>query len=226
MWPLDEPGGLKAFDVSGYRKDGTLTNMDAATCHVVTPMGRALDFLAVSSQYISHSSLVLGAVYTVAGWVKNPTNGNGSPWAGASNNYWMNLVSGATIYHMAGTGVLDYWSWAAKTFTGWHQWCVVRTGLVATLYKDGVSQGTGTRAGAGAGAGALTLTSIGKYGVNYDGMSAFNFAAWNRLLSDAEVLCLYTDPGGMYRLRRRVQARGAAATGNRRRRILIAGARR
>ncbi len=78
-WPLQEPGGLTAFDVSGYHNDGTLTNMDAATDHVVTPMGRALALssAAAAEKVVAILAPAVDDPLTLCGWVKAVTYGSG-----------------------------------------------------------------------------------------------------------------------------------------------------
>jgi len=89
---------------------------------------------------------------------------------------------------------------------------------VALTY-DGHGEAMAYSAGAGA---------IGNFGneIQYFLGQLALLTIHSRILLPSEILRLYTDPWGMYRLRRRVYGAAVAPSGNRRRRLLIAGARR
>lgn len=246
-WPLQEPGGLTAFDVSGYHNHGTLTNMDAATDHVVTPMGRALDFDGTSDyvQIGRPACLDLGsaAPITLAAWVNSRANNSyyiltsqpeASPYqghgflygGGASNRRPVLSIRGSTsdIYiiiqlNAASALVLNTLYHVVVTYDG----SLTKEGL--NLFVNGVNQSDVTRSSAGV-MDAVTYTKPWRIGTDAHTTPTAWFngligqpAIWNRVLAPSEIRSLYTDPWGMYRLRRRVQVRGAAA-GNRRRRVI------
>ena len=70
-WPMQEGGGVKAFDVSGYGNHGTLTNMDPATDWVVTEKGRALDFDGSNDGVLTSYLLPNNPCGTFAIWMKS-----------------------------------------------------------------------------------------------------------------------------------------------------------
>ncbi len=71
-------GGKQWYDVSGYDKTSTLTNMDPTTDWVVTEKGWALDFDGGDDEVqLPSGSITPTTVFSVSGWVY-PRSGNGT----------------------------------------------------------------------------------------------------------------------------------------------------
>ena len=236
-WPLQEPGGLTAFDVSGYRNNGTLTSMDAATCHVVTPMGRALDFdgsddtinCGQACSFERTDSFSVVAFYKCTS--TSPTTLQGlvtkkrdvSLWEGWTLQMRGDLANDPWAFALTNNG--DTGNQIGVTFsrpndTAWH--CVAAayngtssvTGMTAWI--DGKKQSSPTHYSGPLS--ATILTTIPFYIGSRNAANPFAgqigpVQVWNRVLTPSEIRSLYTDPWGMYRLRRRVQVRGAAGGG-------------
>lgn len=72
MWLLNEYGGATIYDISGYRADGVMTNMDPATDWVISSRGSALAFSQGTGEYANIlGTPALPGDWTVAIWV-NP----------------------------------------------------------------------------------------------------------------------------------------------------------
>ena len=222
--PLDEPGGLTAFDVSGYRNNGTLTSMDAATDHVVTPMGRVLDFDGDDDRVVLPASSVLKVPLpiTVSVWAK-PTGVTAMQRIFRNDNFgvvYLGLVTSIYISRLYcdfgdGTGGNRRGGHSGAVLTSgvWQHWVWdIRGAENMAFYLNAKSvameyDGTGGAMAYSAGAGAIG--NFGDETQNFLGQLAL-LTIHSRILRPSEILRLYTDPGGMYRLRRRVQVRGAA----------------
>ena len=230
-WPLQEVGGLTAFDVSGYRNNGTLTSMDAATDHVVTPMGRALDFYGSKDfpgVVTARDPTANGPPITVATWGNIRTNVTYAGIADTKTSYdgagWVIWVINNNLRVR-----IEEWVSGSGALIGTHtlgQWF-----HVGFTYDNATIRPyfNGKAAAPEAAAAATVPNSVMQIGRSYAyclDCQVANLGIWNRILLPSEILRLYTDPWGMYRLRRRVYGAAVAPSGNRRRRLLIAGARR
>jgi len=227
-WPLQEPGGLTAFDVSGYRNNGTLTNMDPATDHVVTPMGRALDFDG-NNDYVlcptAKGAPTTGPV-SLAAWIycrsladrRSILSINGG--ASAGYRIYVDVTTGDLVYLLLGVGGYTFSVADPIPPNTWTHVALVSTGnsRTATAYIHPLgSAGTSETKAIGNTAGTPTEIAIGtRYSAsvaqNLNGQLV-NPCVWNRALLPSEVLRLYTDPWEMHTLRRRVQVRGTEAGG-------------
>ena len=234
-WPLQETGGLKAYDLSGYRRHGTLTNMEAATDHVVTAMGRALDFDG-SNEYVSlgnNFNFISSSSLTIAFWEKTVSSSNVAfiskedghePWPGWIVHMGVYDATCLRYEHLgaiSGNRLRKIWVPVSAFHDGrWHHIVVTRAGSAAAsvhLYIDGKEE-------------TYCLEIIDKLG-NDDTITdtdcmigardwgqyfpgfLTDVGIWSRALRHAEIRSLYTNPWGMYTLRRRVQVRGAAGGG-------------
>jgi len=218
-WPLQEPGGLTAFDVSGYRNNGTLTNMDPATDWVTTPMGRALDFDGYNDFVVTaRDPTANGPPITVATWgnirtsmeyegiAATKTSNDGAGWViwiFASNNLRVKIGSGG-----GGYGALI----ANITLGQWFHVGFTYDNATIKPYFNG------KEAASVAAAAATVPGSVMQIGRTYVGAyfldcQLANLGIWNRILLPSEIRSLYTNPWAMHTLRRRVQVRGAAGGG-------------
>ena len=219
---------MTAYDLSGYKNHGTLTNMVPATDHVVTPMGRALDFDGSNDLVsIGHSSLHNPSILSVSVWFRNDATSDthfvfSKGPSEADNTYGMYVGADGYVvatlkgYCILGASTNGSYTHAAFAYSnpnlfGW-------INGIQTSQNIGAKSFTLTD--------ALTLgREIPSYPYWFLGPIA-NICIWNRAILPSEIRSLYTDPWGMYRLRRRVYGAAVAPSGNRRRRLLIAGARR
>jgi len=76
-WPMDEGGGLTAFDRSGNGRNGTLNNMDASTDWVSGQHGGALDFDDSDDDIIigTGDNYDCDTGCTFSAWVNTPDTG-------------------------------------------------------------------------------------------------------------------------------------------------------
>lgn len=221
-WPLQEPGGLKAFDLSGYGRHGTLTNMDPATDHVVGAMGRALSFDGAAHYVDFSSAVVLAEPLTMACWIY-PTGATAAEHAVALGNdgaagFFSLRIAGATAGdpitagRQSATGVPAYAIGPNCTLNSWqHVAATFATTANRTAWRNGIAgEVETTTLGAVSpdftSVGALKRNALSSYFTGYISGAMI----WNRVLLPPEIRDLYVDPWAMYTLRRRVQVRGTA----------------
>ena len=225
-WPLQEVGGLTAFDVSGYRNNGTLTSMDAATDHVVTQMGRALDFAAKVNAYVTAPVVLsLSLPITIACWFNqtatnawgilasvDKTTGSGILTVDARNDGKL------CAYSVADNGISWRVAASVKSYLA-NQWQhavgVFASATSRSIYFNGAFEATNTDS---SNVTNLNHVSINAYYAYWysdhwiesgGSVKVTGVLVYNRALLPSEIRSLYTDPWAMYRLRRRVQVRGA-----------------
>ncbi|MCZ2075798.1 MAG: LamG domain-containing protein, partial [Bryobacterales bacterium] len=95
-WPLQEPGGATAFDVSGYGQHGILANTETQD-RVIRSQGRSiiLDGVDESIEITQAAHLKPTAAISVSAWIhrlSGPTNYDGifkGPSEGAKNTYML-----------------------------------------------------------------------------------------------------------------------------------------
>lgn len=162
LWsPSLGPTGLTLRDWSGYQKDGTLTNMDAATDWIASEKGWALDYDGSNdSVLISNANelTLVGSDLTVTAWIKMTTN---SSFRGIIGNdfvdgWWFNIDDGLIAFFSRGTGAfalanvtggsvpLNTWShvavtWenATKTVNGYYNGIEGISDTVQNVFVDG-----------------------------------------------------------------------------------------
>jgi len=222
--PCDEPGGLTAFDVSGYHRDGTLTNMDTATDHVVTRMGRALDFDG-SNDYVTATvpnGIAIANPFTVCLWAKR-TDGATTlkglfniQAADADSDQILIVYYGGTNTNGLQASRAANPAQASKpaiTITQgiWNHFAFTQTGgtIRPTIYVNGILNDTSYISSLSRHhPNALTL-GTGLNSLYFAQHQQTNVLVHNRVLRPSEIRDLYVRPWAMYTLRRRVQVRGA-----------------
>ena len=224
LWaPSLGPTGLTLYDQSGYRNDGTLTNMTPSNDWVVTEKGWALDFDGINdygkaddlgedrdgsfsvamllkpADIATDSDVVLGRGYPVAfaGWCL---------WQRGSRLDWLipNVAKNDWLANQdCRTGVLANGTWYHIVF--------VKSGNELSCFQDGIEVDSFSMASAAIGdastdffigSGCTAASFARKW---WEGQMAF-VGVWNRALSPFEVQQLYVDPHAMLRPRRRVYA--------------------
>ena len=226
-WPLQEVGGDKAFDVSGYHNHGTLTNMDPATDRMVGSVGRFVRLTIASYKYINVSAACITATpLTLSCWAQaqNVTANHtllgifkpGGVDDSHTNGFYLSLAGEeAGDYAMAITMAAN--SWAIANSSGsflaarwYHITGVFSSAVLRTCYLNGVAGIANTASKTPTG---LSATYMGRYQAwnssIYSDCDITNARIWNRVLLPSEIRSLYTNPWGMYTLRRRVHVRGA-----------------
>lgn len=208
-WPLQEPGGMTAFDVSGWKQNGTLTG---GPTRDVGSIGRYTSHNGSNQAIVVPDSpaLTFPADFTVLAWAKPvSTDAAGvflakrhvSPTAtgflisqsAAADGRW------AFGVHRDGT-VVSNTSNVAPT-GDWQHLVVRRAGEDLTYYVDGkVQTATGSIAGEIDSSESLYYGTDRNLTADCTG-SLGPLAIYTRALAPAEIQQLYADPWAMYRLR-------------------------
>lgn len=225
-WSLDEPGGLIAFD-RFERYPGTLTNMEAATDHIIGHWREfsfgALNFVAASTQYIAIPNgliarypLTLVATFRIADVGANQTMLALNDDTDAANWKAIRFItSGSELHAGDWNGPSIRRALTSVTVDIWHQAAAVFAGQAnRTIYLDGVAKNQNMED-----AGAILVPNvcgIGRFSdltpSAYMNGDIAECLVYNRALTAADVKTLYDiGPGGIFQLRRRVFAGGVAA---------------
>jgi hypothetical protein len=236
-WPLQEPGGVTAYDVSGYGRHGDLTAMEAED-RTMSPRGRCLVFGGTDETVIIPYGANLGftTAYTFAAWCYQDTDRNWNVWfvRGTANTDDIEIYSsvsgqGLTVAHNRGnggtfeyvasdsnTGVSGNGGWADMTHGGWHHLAVTFEANTLRVYVNGKQAGntiTGLidplNTNRTLRLGSTANTAFSATGAWCIGRMAFA-QVYNRALAPAEIQQLYADPWAMYRLRPSVFAAAVA----------------
>lgn len=213
-WPLQETGGLTAFDASGYGNLGTLTSMDPATDRVVTAKGRALDFDGTDDYVLcgNSSSLNPTGAMSIAAWI-NATTAAQAEWAvgrdevAGGRSYAFGKGSNTKLVLQIKGGSTCLGSTALVGQTWYHIACRGSPAIGWEIYLNGRLDAT--PAAWVAPNVSTTETDIGRrsYGGIYFGWwfgRISNVLIANRAWSPVEIFRLYADPWAMYRLRPRM----------------------
>ena len=187
-------------DLSGNFNTGTLTNMNRATSPAIGKIGQGLKFDG-SNDYVNVGAADVSVPCTMSAWVKlSARNGNTSPifgttggssYSGFQAEQYLSNAVGITV-----TGVQDY-AFASPGYTvplnTWtHLVAVVNSSASATLYVNGLTSGTIS----GASGLVCNRGRIGATAANFGYFPGImdDVRIYNRALSAAEVLQLYTSP--------------------------------
>jgi len=228
-WPLQEGGGSTAFDVSGYGRDGTLTNMDPATDWVVGEKGKALDFdgtndlvqTTFSPEGIIEEDGATGCYqnHTVCGWFRWASGTAEILWTwnpvGGSAGGIMVVATGFTIYSgndVAALGILTF-GWTPDT--EWHHFAYRKTirGVASELYLDGTPLSVVADSGSPNPNPANFIIGGRVQATTCWTGDLSLFSVYNRVITSSEIAQLYADPWGMGRVRPRVFKAAAAPVG-------------
>lgn len=229
-WPLQEPGGVTAFDVSGKR-NLTLTSMDLSTAHAVSTMGRAINLDGSNDLLVgpANSGMYGAAGLTVSAWLNFRTIG------GTESDYIVSYATDATTYawiFFAYDNTADNIAFQAGTTlyriaangtarTGWHHVCATYDGgAVATgikIYVDATeasyASGQNGARNADSAAHAIRFGNRADAARPLDGLLG-PLSIYSRALAPAEIQQLYADPWAMYRMRAIVHPVAASAGGD------------
>lgn len=199
-WLFNEGAGLTAFDVSGKKKHGTLTNGPTWTAG---KFGKAINFDG-SNDYVSTgaSTPYQGTNISISLWARNTSTSNNSLFGAAADSSASRINA-----HLPYSGVV-YWDFGritsggrlskiAPTLTdGWHHWVFWASGGNSMkIYLDGAEWAT-QASGDSAGYTGSSTFSIGSFlpsSLYFNGRID-NVRIYNRALSESDVKQLYTDP--------------------------------
>ena len=218
LWmPLQEGGGLDAFDASGYGKHAKLTNMDPATDRVVTEMGRALEFDETADQHVDTTLtlplIAAGQGLSLAVWFKTTQTKTIIGLAGHDLVGNLGLMVGTNqgkgriwINNKAAIGTI------AIDDDVWHLIVVHRNGTTGSIYIDGQPDGTIIDAAVDDAIPAkiFRIGWWGNTGYDFTGQIA-SVTYWTRTLNRNEIQQLYERPWDMGTLRSRVFPAAAVA---------------
>ena len=208
LWqPTLGPTGLTLFDQSGYRRNGTLTNMELDTDWMMTPEGWVLDFGGTDEHVVLDSTLTFTVPYSLMVWFRSLDAGLGyqSLIGGTSNGMYVNWEYPTRLYLNCGT---TYNVIVGPACDGnWH--CgVIYVSMDATgngadvdMFFDGLYKGVSTHDYNGSN---FTLGYVGRFGTYYGIASLRSAAGWRRHLTASEIQQLYIDPHSLVRPKQRV----------------------
>jgi len=203
------PTGEKWFDQSGYRNDGTLTNMDPATDWVMTEKGWALDFDG-SNDYVLASQNPPSCLSQITirwkGYVQPVGVGDNTgrliDWFPAPSLYRRGTPPNVLGWYSKINGVTRDYAISTSTITSRDIDIVVTfDGISTKVYLDGLLDKTQSTY-----AGVLSVPTnifcICGRSTGTDRCLAARVNAvglWNRVLSPAEIMQLYLDPAALFR---------------------------
>lgn len=235
--PFAEGGGLTAYDLSGYGNEGTLTNMDPATVHVVGEKGLALD-LDGDNDHVNcgtspFSKVAATSISTLLWAYVDPAAINGDANVvldtslgdpAGNNGFYLNIDdrgdNGGNQQTNGFSAALDtslgFQAAAVNNVFGTAGWYCIGFSYDAgmlQLYLDGNPVGAEYQSDGGTFTPANQILAIGAL---RDATAPFPgrltaCALWSRGLSHGEFSDLYAEPYAMYTLRSRVY--GAAVAG-------------
>lgn len=240
------PSGARLHDYSRRMNWGTLTNMDPATDWVIDGGQYALDFDGSDDMVECNHAPIDGlTLFALSAWVRPSSTAARrtvlnqylyDPSASNEVGWFLDMLSGGTIRGAAVTSQGDYRfadSTLALSTSRWnHVLCVRSAQQTVTVFVDGVQQATNS--GVVGTLASITNTQTFQIGGEADRGSAFgafsqdwsgqidDVRLYNRALSVAEIRLLARRRGIAFtpRTRARATPEQAAATTNRRRRII------
>ncbi len=150
-WKFDEASGSSASDETDFQNDGTLTNMNTATCWVSGKSGSALEFDGVDDYVlIPHdASLDITQELTIEAWIKPDTSSGAHVIAcKGSTTYFLAVLNGKLILYI---GKADPTTWNVLTYgdtemdsSKWYHVAGTYKDGVGKVYVNGILDGTAT----------------------------------------------------------------------------------
>ena len=227
---MNEGGGLVAFDASGFRNNGTLTNMDPGTDWVGGQRGWALDFDG-SNDYVdlaNPSSLNITGELTISAWVyvRGATNQGDDIFTRDKNSsdrgYRLVFDSDDTVaFYVAQDATTKIQAAVSGRTPYQNLWVhVVGVYLPSTyvrVYLTGALQAENTTSVPASIRSSTVGPRIGMRGDNLQGWTdglIDEVRIYNRVLDPDEIASLFTDPFLEFRTRRRRIFKAAAAAGD------------
>lgn len=198
FWPLNEPGGSIADDISPYRSRGTLVG---APSRIVGARGRATNFNG-SSQYITTSRRQeIPGGFSASAWINVATGFDrvilSSIYSTDNTILWRVTSNGTQFDFWANTGVAQATASGLTAFAD--RWICAGVswapGRATRFYINGVDVGGGTTSGDIQS--PISAWHIGRYG--YPGIWYFNGSirmvrTWGRVLPVRDFKRLYEEP--------------------------------
>ena len=170
QWRFDDGAGSSAQDSSGSGHDGTLTNMDTASCWTTGHTGGALAFDGIDDTVDCASPATLGSSQgTVELWLKPATLSDDRDLVNIFQDGWSNFLLVRRTADNRILALIEENDVAVMEVTSsvtlddqWHYVAVTQGGSGVLIYVDGVEAGTaGTNSPAWTGDLALTGMWLG-----------------------------------------------------------------
>lgn len=189
-WLMGEGGGLKAFDISGFYKDGTFAAGSGAPTWVGGLFGPALKFDGADLITIPSFTFSSLAAKTVAFWI-NWSSAPDDVILGGESGHYAPYITTTTINVAGVGGVIANATHNGITQGTWYCFAWTRNASdLFSFYQNGVLLGTESSVT------VPTVSTIGSYsggGFPFAGLLD-DFRIYNRALSAAEISSLYNDP--------------------------------
>ena len=207
-WPLQEGGGIQAFDVGPLKCHGTLTNFNVSNCWRTGWIGRTLKFDGSDDLIsIADSSRISDAIgngeITVSAWVYST---DGSSHHIIFTQSGLSLSQGWQGYVRLDDGSNAIIGSTQLPMPAWNHFLGVRRSGTLMVYANGRRDGqTWTSSPAVSGSWQISNPPFRPL---YNDVALV--AVHNRALRDWEIQQLYSDPWAMYRLRAKVYPAAAA----------------
>lgn len=204
-WPLAEASGTTAADVSGNSRNGTYAGGVAFLQQGATGDGSTAVLLDGVDDRITttYNPFTPSSTRTFGGWAYRRTNTTADCLIGsdaASNHVRLRCVAGTNDLEYTNNNTAQGATWAGVVpLAAWFHWLVVYndSNRSATLYINGVSQGTQTLVGSTSGfqaaPGNIAFGGRGTSGLSdpFDGYLA-HVAVWSAALTQDHATSLYT----------------------------------
>ena len=196
-WPMREPSGVVGVDAKGGNTGAwTAGTVLGATGPIASEVASAATLVAASSQYLnipSNASLNVGAVFSLAIWIKRTTagqqvimsKGDGAfeLWFDTTN--YLYLTNQATAHIVRTAAITDTASWHFLVAT-------LNTGSSAAIYVDGLD--ASIQVGASTPISTSYPLTIGMRNPNNDlflNAKICEAALWGRAINPGEVAYFY-----------------------------------
>jgi hypothetical protein len=235
LYAFNEGGGSRVTDLAG-NGHGTLSSPAA---WAATPAGMAMNVANGYCGIGDHEPLELANNFTIEALVCMAGNGSwagiftkAAAWSTATPKYAFYTSSNTRRPAWVTAGQGEMLHGTALTLGKWHHVAATRVvngaNETITIYVDGGNPLAGTR-----GISAVTYsTEVVNVGAWANGAGSGNWpgyiakaSAYNRALTGAEIAWLHAEPYAMFQpIKRRAYSVAAAATGNRRRRMILTAA--
>lgn len=203
LWPMNEAGGNKVYDVSGHSLTGTWQGTLGSQWGT-GPHGAVGVFNGSNNAVLMPTSTTLqwasGTPRTLAGWARLDAAGSypmilsGGGTAASSE---LRCHSTARTPEFSEEGGGNATSATAVAVGTWHHYCGTGTPTLSSIYVDGVLQGTFALTASQQDSSAYAIGSRSGSSLFWTGQIAM-VGIWSRALSAAEVQQLYTQPYCMF----------------------------
>ncbi len=220
---MQNPSGVTLFDLSGYGRNGTLTNMDAPTDWVYSGGRRCLDFDGTNDRVTTGFDVPVTGPVTFALWVLPRTL---NVYQGIISNHVSDTQAFEIFIDNAGSrfaGSAFSWNVTGTATANVWQHVAITKSNTTTMYVNGIATQNAANKSITQPSANLTIANRPSATHPFNGQLD-DIRIYNRELTPAEIRQLATGRGIAYTPRRTVNY-GSATTTNRRRTsmFLVAG---